>query len=289
MSQPNLKQILFSALLLILLQNSHSDTTELIVEKLVLNSSPCNKTKGEYTYGIKGKFSDSTDSSPYTIEFDLDTSSGNKIKTTCHPSDCLNGNSDRMSCKIDISRYPLENVNVLLPTTAPQFKDINFTNWKETIGAIPGESNKIGTNVNCVSDIENVFIPSSVEIGDCFSKGTEFTINGKWENTDRINLRDFGEAYIVLDNDKKDIVECTYRNKTYSFNCEIAGDGLIKIKEQNFNLQNKAYKMKEFNSGKKGKICVEDTVDGVIQPIPVAQNFIFLNEYLILISLLLLF
>ena len=289
MSQPNFKLIFFLTVLLILLQNSHCDTTELIVEKLALDSSPCNKTKGEYTYWIKGKFSDSTDSSPYTIEFDLDTSSGNKIKTTCHPSDCLNGNSDRMSCKIDISRYPLENVNVLLPTTAPQFNNINFTNWKETIGANPGESNKIGTNVNCVSDIENVFIPSSVEIGDCFFKRSEFTINGKWENTDKINLRDFGDAKIVLDNEKNDIAECTYRNKTYSFNCKIDGDRLIKIKEQNFNLFNKAYKMKESNSGKKGKVCVEDTVDGVIQPIPVAQNFLFLNEYLILIGLFLLF
>ena len=41
--------------------------------------------------------------------------------------------------------------------------------------------------------------------------------------------------------------------------------------------------MKEFNSGKKGKICEEDTVDGVIHPIPVSENyFLFLNKYLIL-------
>ena len=101
-------------------------------------------------------------------------------------------------------------------------------------------------------------------------------------------MHDFGEAKIALDNSKNDIVECTYRNKTYSFNCKIDGDGLIKIKEQNFNLQNKAYKMKEFNSGKKGKICEEDTVDGVIHPIPVSENyFLFLNKYLLLLGLLL--
>ena len=287
MSQSNLKHILFSALLLILLQNSLEEA-DLIVEKLVIYSSPCNATKGEYTYGIQGHFSQSTYGVPYQIEFDLDTSSGNKIKTTCHPSEILNDNIDAMSCTIDISKYPLENVDVLLPTTAPQLNDLNFTNWKEIIGATPGESNKIGTNVNCVSSIENVFIPSSVEVGDCFFKLSEFTINGKWENADRINLRDFGDAKIALDNSKNDIVECTYRNKTYSFNCKIDGDGLIKIKEQNFNLQNKAYKMKEFNSGKKGKICEEDTVDDVIKPIPVSENyFIFLNKYLILLGLLL--
>ena len=287
MSQSNLKHILFSALLLILLQNSLEEA-DLIVEKLVIYSSPCNATKGEYTYGIQGHFSQSTYGVPYQIEFDLDTSSGNKIKTTCHPSEILNDNIDAMSCTIDISKYPLENVDVLLPTTAPQLNDLNFTNWKEVIGATPGESNKIGTNVNCVSSIENVFIPSSVEVGDCGFKRTDFTINGKWENTDRINLHDFGEAKIALDNSKNDIVECTYRNKTHSFFCEIEGDGLIKIKEQNFNLQNKAYKMKEFNSGKKGKICEEDTVDGVIHPIPVSENyFLFLNKYLILLGLLL--
>ena len=287
MSQSNLKHILFSALLLILLQNSLEEA-DLIVEKLVIYSSPCNATKGEYTYGIQGHFSQSTYGVPYQIEFDLDTSSGNKIKTTCHPSEILNDNIDAMSCTIDISKYPLENVDVLLPTTAPQLNDLNFTNWKEVIGATPGESNKIGTNVNCVSSIENVFIPSSVEIGDCAFKRTDFTINGKWENTDRINLHDFGRAKIALDNSKNDIVECTYRNKTHIFYCEIEGDGLIKIKEQNFNLQNKAYKMKEFNSGKKGKICEEDTVDGVIHPIPVSENyFLFLNKYLILLGLLL--
>jgi len=287
MSQSNLKHILFSALLLILLQNSLEEA-DLIVEKLVIYSSPCNATKGEYTYGIQGHFSQSTYGVPYQIEFDLDTSSGNKIKTTCHPSEILNDNIDAMSCTIDISKYPLENVDVLLPTTAPQLNDLNFTNWKEVIGATPGESNKIGTNVNCVSSIENVFIPSSVEVGDCGFKRTDFTINGKWENTDRINLHDFGEAKIALDNSKNDIVECTYRNKTHSFSCEIEGDGLIKIKEQNFNLQNKAYKMKEFNSGKKGKICEEDTVDGVIHPIPVSENyFLFLNKYLLLLGLLL--
>ena len=287
MSQSNLKHILFSALLLILLQNSLEEA-DLIVEKLVIYSSPCNATKGEYTYGIQGHFSQSTYGVPYQIEFDLDTSSGNKIKTTCHPSEILNDNIDAMSCTIDISKYPLENVDVLLPTTAPQLNDLNFTNWKEVIGATPGESNKIGTNVNCVSSIENVFIPSSVEVGDCGFKRTDFTINGKWENTDRINLHDFGRAKIALDNSKNDIVECTYRNKTHIFYCEIEGDGLIKIKEQNFNLQNKAYKMKEFNSGKKGKICEEDTVDGVIHPIPVSENyFLFLNKYLILLGLLL--
>ncbi len=287
MSQSNLKHILFSALLLILLQNSLEEA-DLIVEKLVIYSSPCNATKGEYTYGIQGHFSQSTYGVPYQIEFDLDTSSGNKIKTTCHPSEILNDNIDAMSCTIDISKYPLENVDVLLPTTAPQLNDLNFTNWKEVIGATPGESNKIGTNVNCVSSIENVFIPSSVEIGDCGFKRTDFTINGKWENTDRINLHDFGRAKIALDNSKNDIVDCAYRNKTHSFSCEIEGDGLIKIKEQNFNLQNKAYKMKEFNSGKKGKICEEDTVDGVIHPIPVSENyFLFLNKYLILLGLLL--
>ena len=54
----------FSALLLILLQNSLEEA-DLIVEKLVIYSSPCNATKGEYTYGIQGHFSQSIYGVPY--------------------------------------------------------------------------------------------------------------------------------------------------------------------------------------------------------------------------------
>lgn len=113
MIQLNLKRIFFITLILISIQNSNQ-TVEFTVENLELRSSPCSASGGQYDYNIKGKFSDTT-SIFDSFVFNVETSDGNTMQSTCSPSDLLS----ELFCHIDV-RYPLNNADILLPTNAPK-------------------------------------------------------------------------------------------------------------------------------------------------------------------------
>ena len=178
MIQSNLKRFISIACFLILLQNS-SESVEFTVDKLEKNTSPCSSSSGLYTFSILGTFSDTTSYFTESFTLDLDTSSGNKINAECRPIQTLG--VYEFSCNIDISKYPLDNVDILLPTKAPQVTQYTFKNWEKVIGAQPGTSNKIAA-VTCLPAAEDTFTPSSIEIGDCtFDNKRKFNIIGKWE------------------------------------------------------------------------------------------------------------
>ena len=279
MIQSNLKTFLSIACFLILLQSS-SESVEFTVEKLNKNSSPCSTSSGRYTFSIAGTFSGSTSYFTESFILDLDTSSGNKINAECRPIQTLG--VYEFSCIIDISKYPLNNVDILLPTKAPQVSQYTFKNWEQVIGAQPGTSNKIAA-VTCQPETEDTFTPSSIEIGDCtIDNKRKFNILGKWE-INKYTLYRYRKFDLVLDNANKDTATCSFPDST-KCECEFDGEAVFKIKEQNVNINRLSYKIKEFNSGKKLDDCDDDDfVEGLLN----SDNLLFLNKYLILMGLLL--
>ena len=111
-----------------------------------------------YNFDIKGKFH-SFDNFLGNAYIELETSDGRKIKTECTPLESFN----KFSCDIKLIKYPLDNVDVILPINAPNTKAYTFLNWEQTIGASPGKSN-VFSKINCLPEESNVFIPSSIEI-----------------------------------------------------------------------------------------------------------------------------
>ena len=279
MKQSNLKKFLSLACFLILLQTSF-ENVEFTVEKLDKNVSPCSTSEGKYTFSIDGTFSGSTSYFTESFILDLDTSSGNKINAECRPIQTLG--VYEFSCIIDISKYPLNNVDILLPTKAPQVSQYTFKNWEQVVGAQPGTSNKIAA-VTCQPETEDTFTPSSIEIGDCtIDNKRKFNILGKWE-INKYTLYRYRKFDLVLDNANKDTATCSFPDST-KCECEFDGEAVFKIKEQNVNINRLSYKIKEFNSGKKLDDCDDDDfVEGLLN----SGNLQFLNKYLILIGLLL--
>ena len=279
MKQSNFKRFLPIACFLILLQNS-SESVEFTVEKLDINPSPCSSSSGQYTFSIDGTFSGSTSYFTESFTLDLDTSSNNKIKAECRPIQTLG--VYEFSYIIDISKYPLNNVDILLPTKAPQVSQYTFKNWEQVIGAQPGVSNKIAA-VSCLPEAEDTFTPSSIEIGDCtIDNKRKFNILGTWE-INKYSLYKYRYFDLVLDNSNKDTVNCRFPDDT-KCECEFEGEAVFKIKEQYVTINLHSYKIKEFNSGKTIDDCDDDDF---IESILSSDNLLFLNKYMILIGLLL--
>ena len=121
----NLKRFLSIVLVLILLQNS-KESVEFTVDKLEkISVLACRTSLATYSFSIKGTFSDST-SLTDSFTLNMETSTGNKIDGKCTPIQSLGVYS--FSCSIDVAKYPLDNVDILLPTTAPQTTKYTFKN-----------------------------------------------------------------------------------------------------------------------------------------------------------------
>lgn len=280
MKQLYLKRTIFIALILISIQESNQ-AIEFTPEKIEVASNPCSKSKGEYDFNIIGTFSDSV-SSFDTITFDVETSDGRKLKSKCNPFKFL---SSKFMCKIEV-RYPLDKIDILLPTKAPIVEKYTFKDWEKVFGANPGVNNKI-EDVTCLPEEKNTFIPSSITVGDCFLGERSFTIKGEWEKKDKAELSNYSSANIVLDNKNGDILKCRYKTQTMAFECDSEGEGEIKIREQYFNSLSEVYKIKEFNSGKTTKKCTDKDDDDYVEKILSADSFYFINKILIIITLLL--
>lgn len=178
---------------------------------------------------------------------------------------------NELLCNIDISAYPLNNVSIIFPIKAPNSENYNFTNWETIIGAQPGTSN-VFTYIKCLPKETNTFIPSNITIKDCDKSGLHpFSINGDWEkyNKNKDNLMtDYLKATIFLDNNNKDMVNCSYRNKQIRFDCKFNDETPLKFKEQHVKILLQSFKIKAFDSGKILTKCKindnkSDRIDGV--------------------------
>ena len=248
------------------------------VSKLDLYMGICYSSLGKFDFSIEGKFN----STPEFLDnayFELETSNGTKIKTECSPFEITNS----FQCSINLIKYPLNNVDLILPTKAPYTKAYSFVNWEETIGASPGKSN-VFSKVKCLPEESNVFIPTSIEINGCFGKKNNFTIVGEWENKkEKPFLNDFLLPKIKLDNANKDEAECEVYDKEnfVLFKCLFKGEGEIRIKEQYFEGFLEVFKIKAIDSNQTVSKCGNYSSTNF-------SNFIFLNKILMITILLLL-
>ena len=271
MTQSYLKRTIFMAIMLISF-NYSKQTVTFTVESLETEESSCSITQAKYEFKIKGKFSSITYD---TLTLDLETSNQKKIKAECTPLNLVV--FSQFLCEIDIAKYPLDKVDIIFPTTAPNTKSFTFQDWDKVIGKQPGVSNKI-SKVDCKLDT-HTFIPSSISLEGCFLGETSFRIYGKWENESP--LADYSLFELILDNDRKDNAQCSYNANPVYFDCSFEGEGRLKINEQNFVSDTKSCLIKAIDSGKTVKKCKDD---GIMK---ISGSFNSLNIILIVISLLL--
>ena len=279
----NLKRFLSIVLVLILLQNS-KESVEFTVDKLEkMSVLACRTSLATYSFSIKGTFSDST-SLTDSFTLNMETSTGNKIDGKCTPIQSLGVYS--FSCSIDVAKYPLDNVDILLPTTAPQTTQYTFKNWDTVIGAQPGVSNKIDS-VSCSVTAQDTFTPTSITLDDCtFDNKRRFNINGNWGLANSVSKTNYGTTDIVLDNQNQDTAKCVYYSESNQFKCEVVVGGLLNIKEQYVQILLNSYKISAFNSGETAKDCDDDD-DEYINSISATNYLTLLNKYFLLICLLL--
>ena len=218
------------------------------VKKLVISWISCSKITGSYVFNIEGDFSKNVNILD-KVNINLLTSSGKNIKSICTPFSETKYSNAQLQCDIDICKFPLENIDIYLPTTAPQEKGYKFNNWKKIIGAQPGESNII-RNVKCLPDIKNTFLPSSVKITECLEAKIIFEIYGEWEDKDESNIPTLLSFSLVIGNDTDAIAYCDLVTTSPIYmECEYLsnGDNKIIIEEQNFNGYFASYKIKTYN------------------------------------------
>jgi len=271
-----MKRVILLAIILISIQNSNQ--IEFTVEGL--SKDDCDGIK--QSFSIKGTCKESCSSLTDRFTFDLETSKKDKIKAECYPIQMIG--IYKLSCSIDVSAYPLDNVNLILPTKPPKVDKYTFTNWESVIGANPGTSNVL-TDIECMPTVHNTFTPSSISIEDCdIMSRHPFTISGEWEDKTKKNyLTDYDSATIILDNGKNDAVDCNYRSAPTRFECKFEGSGRVKIKEQTVTISRNSFKIKEFDSKQTVSECDDDDLEELL----LSAMSLNLNKILIIICLLL--
>jgi hypothetical protein len=286
MIQSYLQYIIFLTLLSFSFQQS-KEKVEFAVEQLDKTSFNCKNY--DYEFNIDGTFNGSP-SIFDDFQIGLETSDGKKIRSKCRPLNVLL--SSKITCKIDNCLYPLDKVNIIFPTRAPQTDLVSFKNWENTIGKQPGTSNII-SSVECLTkESSNKFIISSIKEDFCIQGSNYFTIKGDWENKDKeVRNSDISGFDLLLDNENKDEAHCLYfpNENPIQFQCHFEGYGKIKLKEQLFKGSLKAFTINAFDSGKSVKSCTDDDGDDdddIIIRIS-SGSFNFLNKILILIGFLL--
>ena len=269
-----MKQVILLLIILVSIQNTNQ--IQFVVEGLRKDS--CDSTK--YKFSIDGTCKEDCSAFTDQFTFDLEISKKDKIKAECFPIQTLG--VYKLSCSIDISAYPLNNVNVILPLKAPKVEKYTFTNWDKVIGANPGTSNVL-TDIECVPTATNTFIPSSISIEDCSYLGKHpFTISGEWQDKNKNNyLSDYASTNIILDNDNS--AKCYYRTSPIRFECEFKGNTPLKIKEQYVTILRQSFKINAYDSQKTLSECDDDDWDDLFAN----SMSLDLNKFLIIICLLL--
>ena len=279
----NYKRTIFLVLILISFQNTNQNV-EFIIENLEKKSILSLESKGAYIFYITGKLNDKNSSLTCNFTLDLETSDGNKVRSICSPYNSLGVN--KILCEINTTQYPLNNIDILLPTKAPQVEKYTFKNWEQVIGAKPGISNKIERD-KTTEEVVNTFTPTSITIEECLGNNNIVRIEGEWENKNDI-LDNFGVILISLDNDENINASCTFDAAWIPnyFECIIKGHGTIKFKDQNFKGSSKGliklFKIKGFDSGLTIKDCSIYNDENIKKSYS-SGSFNFLNQILILI------
>ncbi len=199
----------------------------------------CISNIGTYIFYLIGEFS-STPSilNPITLNLTIPKNA----TALCYPFFKTSVSADLLQCEINICDYLIED-EVILSVEKPVVEGYSFPNWKETIGASPGESNRVDDNVVCTLEAKAAFTTDSIESSGCKGKTNIFKINGKWSN----ETEDLGFVLDVEGSEEKAI--CEYKNQKKDYiQCEFGGEGDIKIYDKYFKTNINVYFLLESNS-----------------------------------------
>ena len=222
-----------------------AEEIQFTVSKISLPSAPCTPTSGQYYFDIEGEFSTEVFLSD---EIYIDMLLPNNTIAKCNPYGKNSFTPEKIHCSLDICLNPLNSSKIMLPLIPPQLDKYKIQKWEEIIGTEDGKSNLIVENAECFPQGTNTFIPTSISSKGCSGTRNTFSINGDWENQNKLPSINFNFK-IRIDNDNKDIAECRLENKNIKqFDCSFDGEGDIKFEEKYFQGFRTAYKLEKIES-----------------------------------------
>jgi hypothetical protein len=236
--------IYYKSLLLSILIGCYlcAEEIQFTVSKISIGLLPCMSSAGEYSFDIEGEFSGDV---KLDNEIYVDMASPKNVQAKCVPYEKTIQSSSKLHCIIDVCFSPLNEVKLMLPLIPPKSEKIKIQKWEEVIGAEDGKSNLVEENVDCTPYESNTFIPTSLVSKGCSLTKNTFSINGEWENQEKIPSDSF-DFKIRIDNDKKDIAECKFESKNVKqLDCSFDGEGDIKFGEKYFLGKSIPYKMQK--------------------------------------------
>ena len=136
--------------------------------------------------------------------------------------------------------------------------------------------NIVERNVQCLPKESNTFIPKSLTSKGCSGTRNTFSINGEWKDQEDLPTLSF-DFQIRIDNANKDIAKCNLKIENIKqIYCSFDGEGDIQFEEKYFLGYVNAYKMEKTESSIHVDKCL-------------GSSFLFLNFFLLSLSVLLLF
>ena len=93
---------------------------------IILVLSSLQNTKEEQVFTITQIGKSEKSSILDKVYLDIETSDGRKFQSMCTPFSKTSTSSDQLQCTIEICLYPLDNVDIILPTKAPKVNGYLF-------------------------------------------------------------------------------------------------------------------------------------------------------------------
>ena len=119
------KSLIFIILAFSSLQNTKEEQSFTVTKIKKPSILSCLRTAGSYDFDIEGIFSEKS-SLLDKVYLDIETSDGRKFQSMCTPFSKTSYTPDELQCNIEICLYPLDNVDIILPTKAPKVNGYLF-------------------------------------------------------------------------------------------------------------------------------------------------------------------
>jgi hypothetical protein len=249
------------------------EEVQFTVTKISTSIVACISLTGKYSFDIEGEFSGKTS---LLDEIYINLALPVNTQAVCHPFEKTSFTPAKLSCSIDVCLYPLNITNIMLPLTPPNSEKYKIQKWEEVIGAEDGRTNIVERNVQCLPKESNTFIPKSLTSKGCSGTKNTFSINGEWKDQEDLPTLSF-DFQIRIDNANKDIAKCNLKIENIKqIDCSFDGEGDIQFEEKYFLGFLNVYKMEKTESSIHVDKCL-------------GSSFLFLNFFLLSLSVLLLF
>lgn len=159
-----------------------AETINFTVKGIDKDKNKCLSNDHKYIFTILGEIEgECTDSQSFPIKL-ID----NDEATTC----TLSCSTTSLNCEIDITKYPLSNINILISETKPESDAVNLPNWTEFFNDV--DQATVDNGIICKNDIETIdYTALSYDENDigCVWTNSSFSIIGKLtQKTNPIDL-----------------------------------------------------------------------------------------------------